>query len=619
MNTDVEPVTEQTGDRNSTEPSELNSRVAAILSRGQKKRPGGISTFLIALTSAVLLWSSFTPLDWGPLAWIALVPLLCLVRPADPPAWLYRSLYLVGFLYWLATLQWMRLGDPTMYLALIALSAYLGCYWPLWIWLCRVTIHRSPIPLLIAAPVYFAGLEYLRAYLFTGFAWYYLGHTQYRWVNAIQIADLVGVYGISFVIVLGNVALAQLVPARWLIRRGLCWPGEEDRMFTWSRRQQAIGVGVSAALIVAVTGYGMARRGGGDFPLGPRVALIQGNFVASVQNNTDDPREIFLMHRQLSGLTVADSPDLVVWPESMFPYGVYEVEEGVTDAMLEAIAPEVPAHIWRGKESDKALTDLADMTRAALVIGASTFVAGPASYAIYNSAVFVQPDIGLTGRYDKIHRVPFGEYIPLRDVIPFLQSLTPFRGKFGIDRGTKAEVFRFRDWDFIPLICFEDTVPQLVRTLARAGGVNSAQQNQVLVNLTNDGWFHGSSELDQHLITSQFRAIETRTPLIRAVNTGISAVIDGDGVVREALKFYDAGPRDDIDAPLRESMRDPHTGRFHKQLNCAIVADVPLDPRTSLYTFWGDWFAAGCLIATVAMGLREAVLRPRAKSRGPAT
>lgn len=614
----MEPVTEQAGDRISTESSELNSRVAAILSRGQKKRPGAVAAFLLALASAVLLWSSFTPLDFGPLAWIALVPVLCLVRPAESPKWLYRSLYLVGFLYWLATLQWMRLGDPTMYLALLALAAYLACYWPIWIWLCRVTVHRLSIPLIIAAPVYFVGLEFLRAYMFTGFSWYYLGHTQYRWVDVIQIADLVGVYGISFIVVLANVALAQLIPVNWLAKRGLCWAGEEDRMATWSRRQQAVGVSLSAVLVLVAMGYGMVRRGGGDFPLGPRVALIQGNFVASVQNNTDDPREIFLMHRQLSGLTVADSPDLVVWPESMFPYGVYQVEEGVTDSQLESIAPEVPVEIWRGGESDKALSDIADMTRAALVIGSTCFVAGPASYALYNSAVFVQPEIGLTGRYDKIHRVPFGEYIPLRDVVPFLQSLTPFRGKFGIDRGSKAEVFKFRDWEFIPLICFEDTVPQLVRTLARAGGVNSSQQNQVLVNLTNDGWFHGSSELNQHLITSQFRAVETRTPLIRAVNTGISAVIDGDGVVREALKFYDAGPRDDLDAPLRDSMRDPRTGRFHKQLNCAIVADVPLDPRTSWYLFWGDWFAAGCLIVTVAVGLRGIALRSAGASRGQA-
>lgn len=598
----VKPVPETASHTPAASPPEDAQRVAAIISRGQRTRPGAWGTFLFGLLSAGLLWAVFTPLDLGPLAWICLVPLLCLARPAGRIRFLYRGLYVCGLGYWLATLQWMRLGDSTMYLALLALAAYLACYWPLMIWLTRVAVHQFHVPLLLAAPVFWTGLEYLRTHLITGFGWYLLGHSQYRWVNLIQITDLLGVYGISFLIVLANAALAQAIPLAVFRRWHLCWPQELDSVTKWPFRVQLLG-GLACVLLVGLAcGYGMIRRGQGDFPIGPRVALIQGNYVASVRNNTDDPRDIFLMHRQLTGLTVSERPDFIVWPEGMFPYGLYEVEEGVTPEDLARLSPEVPVSVWNEKASQTALKDLAEMTSAALVIGTTTFVAQASSYSLFNSAVFVQPGIGVTNRYDKIHRVPFGEYIPLRESLPFLQKLTPFRGKFGIDRGRQAHVFRWKDWQLIPLICFEDTVPQLVRKIARSTKLNAAPQNQVLVNLTNDGWFHGSSELNQHLITSQFRAIETRTPLVRAVNTGISAVIDGDGVVREAVRFFDAGPRDD-ETPLRDSMRSPKTGRLHKQLNCAIVADVPLDPRTSLYVTWGDWFAILCLVACVVGGI----------------
>ncbi|WP_437229813.1 apolipoprotein N-acyltransferase [Planctomicrobium sp. SH661] len=603
-------VGDNVADSGAGESPETARRVAEIISRGKRSRPGAITTLALSMLTAVLLWASFTPVDFGPLAWISLVPLLTLVRPAQRTRWMYRIVYVSGLCYWLATLQWMRLGDVSMYGALLALSAYLAVLWPVFLALCRVAVHRFRVPLMIAAPLFWTGLEYLRAHLFTGFAWYFVGHSQYRWVDVIQITDILGAYGVSFLIVLANGAVAQFVPARFFQKWQLCWPGEVEMIASESPRRQLLGGLVSVGLVVLACGYGMARRSHGDFPLGPRVALIQGNYVASVRNNTDDPRDIFLMHRQLTGLTVAEQPDFVVWPEAMFPYGVYEVEHGVTDENLAEIAPEVPVKIWREQESHRALTDMADMTQAALVIGTNAFLAQPAGYKLFNSAVFVQPGAGATNRYDKIHRVPFGEYIPLRDALPFLQSLTPFRGKFGIDKGEQAHVFRWKDWELIPLICFEDTVPQLVRKIAKSAKVNAPTQNQVLVNLTNDGWFHGSSELDQHLITSQFRAIETRTPLVRAVNTGISAVIDGDGVVREALKFYDAGPRND-ESSVRNSIRDPRTGRYHKQLNCAIVADVPLDPRTSWYVTLGDWFAASCLTLAVLTALLGLLSKPK--------
>jgi apolipoprotein N-acyltransferase len=190
----------------------------------------------------------------------------------------------------------------------------------------------------------------------------------------------------------------------------------------------------------------------------------------------------------------------------------------------------------------------------------------------------------------------------MSDQLPWLQRVFAFSGPVGISAGEEIHYFNVNGTRFAPLICFEDTVPQLVREVVAAGESQGADVD-CLVNLTNDGWFHGSSELEQHLITASFRCIETRTPMVRAVNTGISAVIDGDGLVREPEKFIDYDALRDGDRS-RSSMRDPETGEYHKQLNAALIGYVPLDARSSWYTRFGDWFAtlcaAMCCVAAVS-------------------
>jgi apolipoprotein N-acyltransferase len=197
----------------------------------------------------------------------------------------------------------------------------------------------------------------------------------------------------------------------------------------------------------------------------------------------------------------------------------------------------------------------------------------------YNSAVLIRPDGTLAGRYDKLHRVVFGEYIPLVETFPWLRNLTPFGAHFGIDAGLACAVFDHNGFRFAPIICFEDTVPQLVRTIMNTTSeATPAGPRRVdfLVNLTNDGWFHGSSELDQHLITAAFRCVECRTPMVRAVNTGISAFIDGDGVIRRKALGLKNG-----ESKLEEAV---------------VVDNVPLDTRRSPYLAGGDWFPGVCLV-----------------------
>ena len=229
-----------------------------------------------------------------------------------------------------------------------------------------------------------------------------------------------------------------------------------------------------------------------------------------------------------------------------------------------------------------------------MVIGLETLEVDRDSISTYNSAVLVRPDGVLAGRYDKLHRVVFGEYIPLVETFPWLRKFTPFPAGFGINAGKTCAAFEHKGFRFAPIICFEDTVPQLVREIVNATTEQTstgAKRVDFLVNLTNDGWFHGSSELDQHLITAAFRCIECRTPMVRAVNTGISAFIDGDGVVRKkAQGLKTNGPKQD---------------------EAIVVGVVPLDSRkactwpaatglaarawpAAAFCFWLGCSAVGC-------------------------
>lgn len=603
-----------------------NRSVSEIIEKARTAPASVWGAVSLCLLTAGLLWGAFFPLNWGPLGWLAPVPLLLLVRVNRPTRWMYPAAYLGGAVFWVAGLQWMRLGDVTMIPAWLALSFYLALYFPLFLGMTRVAVHRLRVPLVVAAPIVWVGLEYLRSHLLSGFGWYLLGHSQHEWTSLVQISDLFGAYGVSGLVMFSAAALATCISESWFTSLRLlpAVSAESSGVCSASRRGQVWGVGLSVLLVAAAVGYGMVRRNQVEFGIGPRVALIQGDFRSDVKHDPNEASQIYMMHFHLTGIAVEHRPDLVVWPETMFPYPLLLADKGLTEKQLQEQHPQVPANLWYDARQNVAtvLRDRAEQAGAAMILGVDTRVATAERGAHYNSAVFVQPERGIAGRYDKLHLVPFGEYIPFKDSLPFLTSFTPFGAAFGITPGESVHVFELGDWRLLPLICFEDTVPHLVRemTAAAEAGVEGASSRPVdcLVNLTNDGWFRDSSEPDQHLVTAAFRCIETRTPMVRAVNTGISAMIDGNGVVREPDIFIDydrgAGRRRGDTEPVRTSLRDPSTGRFHKSFNGALVGNVPLDPRGSLYLLWGDAFAAGCLVLTIAL-LLLAKFRPTVSVR----
>ena len=208
-----------------------------------------------------------------------------------------------------------------------------------------------------------------------------------------------------------------------------------------------------------------------------------------------------------------------------------------------------------------------------MLVGSLYYDHHAASFAKYNSAILFEPMVRAVRAFHKIHLVPFGEYIPFLETMPWLTVFTPYRNGYvpTLNFGHEPITLPLGPYRMAVAICFEDTVPHVIRRFFHEA---EGREPDMVINLSNDGWFHGSSELDMHLAVSVFRTIEHRVPLARAVNTGISALIDGNGEIRDLL------PR------LTEAV---------------LSVTVPLDDRTSNYTVLGDWLGISCLAVTIGM------------------
>jgi apolipoprotein N-acyltransferase len=267
-------------------------------------------------------------------------------------------------------------------------------------------------------------------------------------------------------------------------------------------------------------------------------------------------------------------PALIVWPETSGPGLWREVERESADAPRD---PD-PRSLHVANEIVRAFP-------AYHLLGMNTeeVSRGGDGSRDFNSAILISPGgRRVLDRYDKLHRVAFGEYIPFKSWLPFLKWFNPYEGAdYGISPGRGLTRFEIPGGTFGVLICYEDTVPDIARAYA---GVD------FLVNISNDGWFDGTSQHDQHLATARFRAVETRRPLVRAVNMGISAVIDADGRVLTPVQEHPGLGVWVVPPEHRRSMPPAEWGRF-KKVSCVIVAHVPLDGRHSVYAQVGDVLA----------------------------
>jgi apolipoprotein N-acyltransferase len=479
-----------------------------------------------------------------------------------------------------------------MVFAWIALAFYVALYFPLAIWMLR-RLDRLRLPLALSLPIVWVSLEYLRAHFLGGFAWYYLGFTQHDYLPIIQIADLGGAFAVSVLVAAVNGMLFDVLSRLPAFQ---AWTGIASN--GPSRRVAAIGAGVTILLVACSAGYGYWRLGQNDFATGPRIALIQTNIPQEIKNeksesNDEGESARYRMVMELEELNNRIqhehlNPTLIVWPETTYPYDWFEIADGTRDNDLPGICRQ-DCEICR-----RECAAVAIKSRAAVLLGMNTVryckrdqsdrsdadrngSASEDQFGMnrFNSAVLIGKDGRQRGRYDKIHCVPFGEYVPARETCPWMEWFSPYDHEYSLTPGTAQTRLSLpsenREYHFGVLICYEDSDAVLARHLV--SDTQDGPPADFLVNISNDGWFKGTEEHELHMAVCQFRAIETRRAVVRAVNMGVSGAFDGSGRV--------------IALPAA-------TWRESKKLATTVTADLPLDTRTSFYAMAGDWLAVAC-------------------------
>ena len=558
----------------------LKAESAASESSVPKSAPVATRTeWGLAALGGVLLWASFPPIGFWPMAWVALVPWLWLIRRGFSFARPNRLLFVAGYVTWLALVQWVRLPHPAAYLGWVALCLPLAVYTMAFFWLTHIAVHQWRWPIWLAGPVVWCGIESLRAWLFTGFAMMLFGHTQANVPLLIQISDFGGPHAVSFVLVMFAGFVTWALPTK-------SHPEKEVR-----KTRRLLGPLLGIALLALVAGYGAQRiKNNRSVDGSARVALVQGSidttFTAADKSEASFAEYLALAQHASLGEN-GERPDLVVWPETMFGGDLANITADsnyATPDRSHFIEPVSEAEYrgWLESRQDafkKRMVTVASEFDVPQLIGVLTYHLGTTEQRRYNTALWIDRAGEVQTRYDKIHPVMFGEYVPFGELVPAIYKLTPLSN--GLTRGDGPKVVRAGDLNFSPSICFENSVPHLIRKHVHEledGGTPV----HGLITMTNDGWFWGSSLLDVHLACGVFRAVENRRPMLIAANTGFSAYIDQFGDVVKK------GPRRDSEV---------------------LFANVAHNSSLkSIYSWLGDWLGLSCsgvCVLLVADGWRR--------------
>jgi apolipoprotein N-acyltransferase len=462
-------------------------------------------------------------------AWVALAPLLLIALRATPGVafgwgWLAGTVFFVVLLRWLlftftvySAIPWPLTWGP-----LVLLAGYCGLYFGAVAALVAFLAGRGFAGLALAVvPFLWVGGEWVRGHLMGGFPWGSLGYSQYRALVAIQIAEIGGVYAVSFVVAAANAAVAAAVAL--------------------PRRKAMVGLGAGIGILAATLGFGAARLAGDARPADVTVGLIQPSIEQPLKFDPAYAEHTLRIYMDLTRRAAHEHPALIVWPETAAPAPVR------TDPTLLSV-----------------LSDLERESRIPLLVGSIDVTAG--SQPKYFNSAFLLTERGFEGRYDKMHLVPFGEYVPLASVIGFVRRWAEFIAE--LEPGAHAEVFSAASVPFGVVICYEGIFPELVREFVRGGA-------RLMVNMTNDGWFGRTVGPQQHLSMYPLRAVEHRTWVVRAANTGVSASIDPFGRIVASLPLFERG---------------------------TLTARVALRRGETAYTRFGDWLAyLGLVVPALAV------------------
>jgi apolipoprotein N-acyltransferase len=495
-----------------------------------------------AIGSGLMLTASFPPSPLDGMAWVALVPLLWSLKDENPGR-AFKLGLVTGFAHYLTLIYWIvvvlkHYGGLPFVISLAVLlifCSYLSLYPALFSYLI-IRIKGFRLSVFTVAALW-VGTEYLRANFLSGFPWCLLGYSQYKHVGLIQITDLVGVYGLSFLILLSNALIYVVL----FDRRSI------GKIFF------RLEVPILFMMAVFVLFYGhdrlSERTTAGRYGKSMRVAVIQGDIDQSVKWDPAYQEKTINIYERLTRTTHPFRPDLVVWPETALPF-----------------------FFQANRELSPSIIRMAVSLGTDLIFGSPAYKEDKGNVEYYNRAYALSSNGRVTGFYDKVHLVPFGEYVPLKRILPFVHRLVPAAGDFA--SGKNVSPLRLPDVSAGILICFEAIFPALSREQTKKGA-------EILVNLTNDAWFGMTSAPYQHLSMAIMRSVENRRPMVRAANTGISAIISPWGEILSKGELFQ-------EEVLMKELKWP---------------DVSL----SFYTLHGDLFILALLLLVVIHVIIETV------------
>ncbi|MFL6505549.1 MAG: apolipoprotein N-acyltransferase [Candidatus Udaeobacter sp.] len=533
--------------------------------------------WLAAICSGVLYAACFAPFNLTWFCWIALTPLIAAIWFSGAESrysWLRNLLlgYVAGLTFFWIVFSWLT---TVTVLGWFVLEFYMAIYFAIWGWFCgllrpregkqrsagvskwdqmlmraRSTAAPPPWPwikstnnlrLAFILAAAWTTQEWLRGWVFSGWGWNGLGVALHDYWPLIQITELTGVAGLSFLVAFANVIL--LTTAYRLIVEARTRVMRPHFDFT-----------VTMAAIVGILIFGLRSAQISPPTKSLRVAAVQSNVPQFQKFDPQFTRRIFDQFRRLSEIALRSNPppDLLVWPESS-----------------------MPGPVLADQESYKFVMDLAGSADTDLLLGTIDVD----QQDIYNAALLVSDGGEHVQVYRKIHLVAFGEYVPGRDTVPLLAQIVGDQVPGDFKEGKEYTVFTLTNSDIhvAPLVCFEDTIGELTRQFVLPNETSPGAN--VLVNVTNDGWFKTSAGSHQHLANAIFRCVETRRPMIRAANTGVTCFINQFGRVTQML-------RDETGSTFTEGV-------------LAGEIKVPTEQELTFYVRHGELFAKACAAITV--------------------
>ena len=497
----------------------------------------------LAVASGLALGLAFPKFDYGLLAWIAFVPLFYVLegenlRRVFGWAWLQGFASYIGSLYWIP-IPLHDFADVQMGLAILPMLLLAGIVaidTAVAIWAGELAARRTRIPAVLTMPIAWTAVEWVRTYFPVGFPWNLVGYTAYRNLELIQFAEFTGVYGVSALIVFFN-AVVYLV----IFRRG-------------TSRLQTISLSSLTVMMVALVAFGAWRIA--NLKNAPaegtlKVAMVQANIPQSLKWDPKFLPQSYGVYQEETTNAAKRGADLITWPEA-------------AAAFLFLPDDRYPAALAEDSAYRQKLLTMAQNIGVPILFGAPALAQLDGQLGFYNRAYLVSAKGEVVAHYDKMQLVPFGEYVPARSILGFFVNRV-VKGLGDMVPGDQQTLFSVKGAKLGVLICYESIFPDFTRREVNLGA-------NILVNITNDAWYGESSAPFQVLAMAAMRSVETKVPMVRTANTGISALIEPSGRITNRTPLFKRGTE---------------------------IVDVSFRPVRTVYTMVGDLFAEICVVLTM--------------------